>query len=291
MNLRDMEYFYYLCQNKNFTKTAEVLFVSQPSISMALNRIEKELGAKLVIRDHSKAQLSLTEAGGILEKRAYNVFHEIDEAKLEISRISGAKIKLGVPPMIGGYFFPSFMKELDANGLTEHIELVEKGSAAMKKLLADGQVDIALIGSTTPIKDNNFNATILKIDEFMVCTSNSHKFSNKNKIKFIELKDERFTVLGDSYIHNQVLNNLCLKNGISTQNFYYTDEIQTAKSLIGSGFGIGIMINMAVKNMISIKAIPLVPSIHFYISIAVKKEHYMTSVEERIMEIMVKKPR
>ena len=153
MNLRDMEYFYYLCQNKNFTKTAEMLFVSQPSISMALNRIEKELGAKLVIRDHSKAQLSLTEAGEIFEKRVYNVFHEIHEAKLEISRISGAKIKLGVPPMIGGYFFPSFMKELDANGLTEHIELVEKGSAAMKKLLADGQVDIALIGSTTPIKD------------------------------------------------------------------------------------------------------------------------------------------
>ncbi len=288
MNLRDLEYFYYLCQNKNFTKTAEILFVSQPSISMALNRIEKELGAKLVIRDHSKAQLSLTEAGKILEKRTCNVLNEIKEAKLEISRISGAKIKLGVPPMIGAYFFPSFMKELDENGLVDHIELVEKGSAKMKSLLDNGQVDIALIGSTATIKDNALNATILKIDEFMVCTSNSHKLSNKNEINFRELIDERFIVLGDSYIHNEVLNNLCLSSGISTKNFYYTDEIQTAKSLIASGFGIGIMINMAVKNMSSIKAIPIVPAINFCISVAVKKEHYMTALEKKIMEIMIK---
>jgi DNA-binding transcriptional LysR family regulator len=123
----------------------------------------------------------------------------------------------------------------------------------------------------------------------MVCTSNSHELSNNKVINFKELKDQRFIVLGDSYIHNEVLNNLCLSSGVSRANFYYTDEIQTAKSLIASGFGIGIMINMAVENMESIKTIPLVPTINFYISFAVKREHYMTVVEEKIMEIMLKK--
>ena len=287
MNIRDLEYFYNLCQNKSFTKTAEMLFVSQPSITMSLNKIEKELGEKLVIRNHSKTQLSLTEAGEIFEKRAHNALHEIREAKLEISRISGAKIKLGVPPIIGAYFLPSFMKELDTNGLLEYIELVETGSTVMKNLLASGEVDIALIGSSSPINDNALNATILKTDQFMACTSNNHLLSNKHKINFNELKDERFIVLGDSYIHNKILKDLCLKNGVSTKNFYYTAEIQTAKSLIASGIGIGIMINMAVKNMISIKTISLVPAINFYISIAVKKEHYMTSKEKKIMEIML----
>ncbi|MBW9152436.1 LysR family transcriptional regulator [Clostridium estertheticum] len=289
MNIKDLEYFYYLCQNKSFTKTAEILFVSQPSITMALHKIEKELGERLVIRDHSKAQLSLTEAGKILEKRAYNVLHEIKAAKLEISRISGAKIKLGVPPMIGAYFFPSFMKVLDINGLVNHIELVETGSTAMKKLLDSGEVDIALIGSIEPLKDNDLNTTILKTDQFMVCTSNSHPLLSKHEINFSELKDERFTVLGDSYIHNKVIKDLCLKNGIGMKDFYYTTEIQTAKSLIASGVGIGIMINMAVENMASIKTVSLVPAINFYISIAVKKEHYMTSIEKEIMGILLEK--
>ena len=162
MNIRDLEYFYYLCQNKNFTKTAKILFVSQPSITMALHRIEKELGETLVIRNQSKEQLSLTEAGEILKKRAYNVLNEIKEAKLEISRISGAKIKLGVPPMIGAYFFSPFMKKLDISGLVEDIELVETGSADMKKLLVSGEVDIALIGSIAPIKDNMIKASYFK---------------------------------------------------------------------------------------------------------------------------------
>lgn len=287
MNIRDLEYFYYLCQNKNFTKTAKILFVSQPSITMALHRIEKELGETLVIRNQSKEQLSLTEAGEILKKRAYNVLNEIKEAKLEISRISGAKIKLGVPPMIGAYFFSPFMKKLDISGLVEDIELVETGSADMKKLLVSGEVDIALIGSIAPIKDNMIKATILKTDQFVVCTNNSNQISNKNEVNFNELQDERFIVLGDSYIHNKVLKSLCLKKGVSTKNMYFTAEIQTAKSLIASGLGIGIMINMAVENMESIKTVPLVPTINFYISIAVKKEHYMTTEEEEIMRIMI----
>ncbi|MCB2292366.1 LysR family transcriptional regulator [Clostridium algoriphilum] len=287
MNIRDLEYFYYLCQNKNFTKTAQEFFVSQPSITMALHRIEKELGETLIIRNQSKAQLSLTQAGKILEKRAYNVLNEIKEAKLEISRISGAKIKLGVPPMIGGYFFPSIMKALDIRGLVDDIELVETGSADMKKLLVSGEADIALIGSTSPIKDNMLNATILKIDRFMVCTNNSNQFLGKDEINFNEIEDERFIVLGDSYIHNQVFKDLCLKKGVSTKNLYFTAEIQTANSLIASGLGIGIMINMAVENMESIKTVPLVPAINFYISIATKKEHYMTTKEEEIMKIIL----
>ena len=121
----------------------------------------------------------------------------------------------------------------------------------------------------------------------MVCTNNSNQISKKNEVNFNELQDERFIVLGDSYIHNKVLKSLCLKKGVSTKNMYFTAEIQTAKSLIASGLGIGIMINMAVENMESIKTVPLVPTINFYISIAVKKEHYMTTEEEEIMRIMI----
>ena len=112
MNLKDMEYFYYLCKFKSFTKTAEKLYVSQPSITMALKRVEKELNTKLVIRNHSEKQIELTEAGMILQRHTKNIIEEIKEIKLEISKVSGGNIKLGVPPMIGAYFFPTIMEEL-----------------------------------------------------------------------------------------------------------------------------------------------------------------------------------
>lgn len=287
MNLRDLEYFNCLCKTKNFTETAKLLYVSQPSVTMALHRLEKELNTKLIIRDHSLTKFSLTEAGKILEKHVLNILSELNETKFEISKAAGRKIKLGVPPIIGAYFFPAFMELLVKNGVAENIELVETGSAAMKKLVLADKVDMALIGSLSPIKSREMNAAILKTDEFMVCMSKNHIISKKEKLDFKDIANEKFIVLGDAYIHNEVLKNLFLKNGTSLNNFYSTDEIQTAKSLISSGLGIGLMINMAVKNVDIIKKVPLNEPILFYISLVIKKNHYMTLDENKIRNVLL----
>lgn len=289
MNLRDLEYFNCLCKTKNFTETAKLLYVSQPSVTMALHRLEKELNTKLIIRDHSLTKFSLTEAGKILEKHVVTILSELNETKFEISKAAGRKIKLGVPPIIGAYFFPAFMEQLVENGVAENIELVETGSAAMKKLVLSDEVDMALIGSLSPIKSNEINAAILKTDEFMVCMSKNHIISKKEKLDFKDISSEKFIVLGDAYIHNEVLKNLFLKNGTNLNNFYSTDEIQTAKSLISSGLGIGIMIDMAVKNFDSIKRVPLSEPILFYISLVIKKNHYMTLDENKIKDVLLYK--
>lgn len=287
MNLRDLEYFNCLCKTKNFTETAKLLYVSQPSVTMSLHRLEKELNTKLIIRDHSLTKFSLTEAGKILEKHAINILSELNETKFEISKAAGRKIKLGVPPIIGAYFFPAFMEHLVENGVAENIELVETGSAAMRKLVLADEVDMALIGSLSPIKSREINADILKTDEFMVCMNKNYVISKKEKLDFKDIVNEKFIVLGDAYIHNEVLKNLFLKNGAKLNNFYSTDEIQTAKSLISSGLGIGIMINMAVKNFDTIKRVPLNEPILFYISLVIKKNHYMTLDENKIKNVLL----
>lgn len=287
MNLRDLEYFNCLCKTKNFTETAKLLYVSQPSVTMALHRLEKELNTKLIIRDHSLTKFSLTEAGKILEKHVVNILSELNETKFEISKAAGRKIKLGVPPIIGAYFFPAFMEHLVENGVAENIELVETGSAAMRKLVLADEVDMALIGSLSPIKSREITADILKTDEFMVCMNKNYVISKKEKLDFKDIVNEKFIVLGDAYIHNEVLKNLFLKNGANLNNFYSTDEIQTAKSLISSGLGIGIMINMAVKNFDTIKRVPLNEPILFYISLVIKKNHYMTLDENKIKNVLL----
>ncbi|MBD7912137.1 MULTISPECIES: LysR family transcriptional regulator [Clostridium] len=287
MNLKDIEYFHYLCKYKNFTRTAEKLYVSQPSITIALKRLEKELDAKLVIRDNSEKQISLTEAGKILEKHVNNILNEVKETKVEIGKISGSNIKLGVPPMIGAYFFPNIMEEIVKSQLANNIELIETGSLAMIDKVLSNDVDMAFIGSLAPLKDSDLEATILKVDKFVVCMSKNHRLATSEEINFEDLVEEQFIALGNEYLHNEVLKRLCYKHGVSTDKFYYTDEIQTAKSLISSGLGIGIMIEMAVKDMTSIKKVKLQNSIKFYISLAFKKKHYTTVKEEKIKNIII----
>lgn len=287
MNLKDLEYFHYLCKFKNFTRTAEKLYVSQPSITMALKRLEKELNTELVIRNNSDKKISLTESGQVLEKHASNVLGEIKELKVEIARINGSNIRFGVPPMIGAYFFPHIMEEIVKEGFANNIELIETGSLAMIEKILSNDVDMSLVGSLSPIDDSEIDAITLKVDNFVVCINRNHKFSDRAEIDFKELLDEQFIVLGNEYIHNEVLKKLCHKYNVSMKNFYYTDEIQTAKSLISSGLGIGIMIDMAVKDMDTIKKVKLTKPIKFYISLAIKKDHYTTKIEEKIRSLIV----
>ncbi|MDS0524659.1 LysR family transcriptional regulator [Clostridium sp. SHJSY1] len=288
MNLKDLEYFHYLCKFKNFTRTAEKLYVSQPSVTMALKRLEKELNTELVIRNNSDKKISLTESGQILEKHTSNVLGEIKELKVEIARINGSNIRFGVPPMIGAYFFPSIMEEIVKEGFANNIELIETGSLAMIEKLLSNDADMALVGSLSPMDDSEIDAITLKVDNFFVCVNRNHKFANREELDFKELLNEQFIVLGNEYIHNEVLKKLCYQHNVDMKKFYYTEEIQTAKSLISSGLGIGIMIDMAVKDMQTIKKIKLTKPIKFYISLAIKKGHYTTEIEEKIKSLIVR---
>lgn len=289
MNIRDLEYFSCLYEVKSFTKAAEKLYISQPSVTLSVNRLEKELGTKLVIRNHSNKEIKITESGKVLKKRIDNILHELNEVRVEIDKIKSKKIKLGIPPIIGAYFFPRFVSELIQKRFIEHIEFVQAGSVKMKELLLTGQVDIALMGSLEVIEDDSIQSYTLKKDMFVMCISKNNKILKEEYINFAMLKNEQFIVLGDGYLHTSVLENLLKRDNIEPHKIYYTNEIQTAKSLIAANLGVGIMVKMAVEEMAGIETVPLKKPIDFYISIAAKKEHYLTEIEKEIIDTIKKK--
>lgn len=286
MNIRDFEYFDCLCDAKSFTKAAKKLYISQPSVTLSLARLERELDSKLIIRNHSNKEIQLTKSGEILRKRIKNILHEIEEAKLEIRKVKNKKIKFGIPPIIGSYFFPKFIDELISKTYIENIEFIQAGSVKMKELLLDGKVDIALVGSLEPINDEKIESYLLKKDSFTICISKNNKLSKEENLNFEKLKKEQFIVLNDEYLHLNVLKKLLNKYNIDSQKLYYANDIQTAKSLIAANLGIGIMAEMSVKDLIGIERKPLQDDMNFYISLVTKKEHYLTEIEKSILNLI-----
>ncbi|MGL4740033.1 MAG: LysR family transcriptional regulator [Sarcina sp.] len=288
MNIKDLEYFSCLCEVKSFTKAAKELYVSQPSITLSINKLEKELGTKLINRDHSKKKLTITESGEIFRKRIKNIFNELNEAKLEIEKLNQKKITIGMPPIIGAYFFPQFIESLNLGQSIENIEFIQTGSIRMKELLSEGKVDIALIGSLEIIDEEQIESYLLKKDSFVLCLSKANKFADCKKFSFKKLKEEKFIVLGDEYLHANVLEQILATYDIKSKKIYHTGDIQTAKSLIATNLGVGIMARMSVEDMDGIKIVELDDEINFYISIAVKKGHYLTKEENFIIDIIKK---
>lgn len=288
MILSDLQYFITLCETHNFTKASEKLFVSQPSISMSIHRLEEEMGQQLLIRGRGQKPLYLTPAGEKMLDYAKIIIHDVERMREEVSNTPSRKLKLGVPPIIGAYFFPEIMKQLSTEEINA-FSTVETGSIEMHQLLKDGEVDMAFIGSATEEKPPNLESYFIARDEFVVCVSELHPLAQKKTIAFSELKGSRFISLGKGFLQSDILEKTCHANGMEEEinNFYYTDELQTAKSLISSDIGVGLMIRSSVGTQRNMVTLRLKDPLYFYIYLWVNDLYPLTGYEKQLKKKLV----
>ena len=103
MNTRDLEYFVALCDEKNFSQVAKKFGVTQPTITMALKRLESQFAIQLIDRDQSHGRLTITPAGEQLYVRANVVGKQLKLAQKELRALRHPQIRFGLPPIIGSF--------------------------------------------------------------------------------------------------------------------------------------------------------------------------------------------
>ncbi|MBF0758805.1 LysR family transcriptional regulator, partial [Ligilactobacillus murinus] len=150
MNIRDFEYFHQLVKEKNFSKVAQNFSVSQPTVTLAIKRLEEEFETTFFIRDRSHKELLVTPSGYQFDAHLKVILNELTIAQKEALRAKQEKLLFGLPPIIGNYFFPNIVSKLIATGLIEQLETKEAGSQALLKLLLAGSLDFCLLGSLEP---------------------------------------------------------------------------------------------------------------------------------------------
>ncbi|WP_175265169.1 LysR family transcriptional regulator [Lacticaseibacillus nasuensis] len=105
MNTRDLAYFAALTKVKNFSQVAHQFGVTQPTITMALKRLEAHFGIQLIDRDQSHGQVTVTPAGVVLASHVRVITAELAAAEAELARARSGKIRFGLPPIIGNFLF------------------------------------------------------------------------------------------------------------------------------------------------------------------------------------------
>lgn len=110
MNLRDLEYFYQLAKSKSYTGTAQHFKVSQPTISYAIKRLEKELDCDLVIKDPSHRTAELTLQGDIFQSHVEDVLLQIKTAVNEVHQSLNPMMTVGFPPIICNYILTELLQ-------------------------------------------------------------------------------------------------------------------------------------------------------------------------------------
>lgn len=275
MELRQLEYFLAVSKYQNFTRAAQVLHVSQPSITNAIQKLEGELGVKLF--DRSIKKIALTEEGSIFQKRVEKILYDLKEAIFEVrdfNNLNKGSIKLGLPPMIGAYLFPNIFFNFTKAYPNLNLQVFEEGSISTRLSLEKGQLDIGII--ILPEVTNNLNVIPIKEEEIVLCVSPQHKLAKKAEVSFAELKNENFILLKKDSFHRQAIIKKCSSHNYKPHIVFSSSQIDTIRGLVSNGVGISFLMNMVAQHHKNLVGIPLKEKITITIGLAWKKDKYLS---------------
>jgi len=285
MDLRELEYFQSVGKLKSFTGAANKLCITQPSITVAIKKLEEELGVSLLER--SKKKVALTIEGEIFLQRVDNILNDLNNAILEMSdykNLNKEVINLGMPPMIGMPLLPKIFDTYKKNNSKTDVILHEFGSLDIVDLLEKEEVDIGLIALNN--SSELLETEKIGVEEIFVCLPLNHSLKDLPSIPFKSLKNEHLIFSeGGNNIRKMVLEE-CEKNGFKPCEVYNSKLFENMKNLVSNGVGITFFINPTAMNSHNIIWRSLDPPLCIEVGIAWKKNKFLTKSQRELINFM-----
>ena len=275
MNLKDLNYFYDLSKLQSFTAVARKNGVSQPSISYAIKRLEKEFHCQLLVHDPSHRTFKLTPQGDILLRHVKKALPEMQGAQKEILRSLSSYNTIGFPPLIIDYLVrkePAFIENVSA---LRNIHPIQEGSIELLNLLSMGELDASFMGSLEPIIDKRFSVKTLMTSDLYYILPSGHSLVDKEAIAFSDVLNENFIILDEHFVHLKAFQHLNDHYHHAATPFFQTDDINLLKQLLRKKIGISLLSEIAItKEDKDLIAIPMVKDerMSLYVSLVTLKE-------------------
>lgn len=290
MNIKDIEYFNELMTTKNFSIVAQNFNVSQPTITMAIKRLEEEFNTKFFIRNKSHKELIVTDSGKQFYEHSKHIMQELKVASKEIRDADEQKIIFGLPPIIGTYYFPPVTPELLRNGLLDDLTIVSRGSTVCRKMLLNGDLDIALLGSNYPLKEPNLITETFARSPYKIIVGDDHPWANRQSVSIEELRGQRFISQNESFVQHRALKKMARLGHFRLNIVCQTDNVNILKALVAENIGISLQTAISINPDDHLHAIDIEAEDFpiFNMSIAYHARHYLTDKQQQLLDILRK---
>jgi DNA-binding transcriptional LysR family regulator len=249
----------------SFTKAAEILFISQPSLSKQLKTLENRLGIQLINR--YKNQISLSEAGELLVQYSERILALCDESCRALNDLKIGQrgiLRIGTTQNLATYFIPRVLALFTKNYPQINFKLQIEPSKLITKTVIDRLIDIAVIEDYIP----KFLKKELQIENFIeeelhLIVSKSHSLiSNKKKIiKKADLYDLNFIVFNDDSTVGKFIDIILIRNNIKIKELNITLELsslEAIKTAVSLDLGVAFISSLAIKNEIELKTLEII---------------------------------
>jgi LysR family hydrogen peroxide-inducible transcriptional activator len=247
MNLKDLKYLVALADTGHFGKAAERCFVSQPTLSAQLKKLEEYLGVKLVERQPKNVQL--TEVGRQIVTRARRMLDEGDEivalARSNTDPFAG-KLKVGLIPTIGPYLLPRVMQKIRKAVPQLGLMLYEYQTEELLRRLREGEIDLGILA--LPVMQDGLESRALYEEAFTVALPAHHALGAKNTIKIQDLKGQTLLLLQDGHCLRDQALEVCSRVDVREAEDYRATSLETLRQMVVAGLGVTLLPEMAVES-------------------------------------------
>lgn len=278
MDIHHLLYFMEVARHRNFTKAAQALHISQPSISKMIKVLEEELGVPLFAR--TTRQIELTDAGRAVLHEAQHIINSFQNLKSELSDVMQLKtgnILFGLPPMVGASFFPKIIGKFNQQypGIT--IKLIEVGSRQVEYGIEDGSLDIGVVALPV-VKEDAFEMFSFVKEPLMVITPIDHHLASKSKVRLDELKDEPLAFFREDFSLHDTIIDRCNERGFYPKIICESSQWDFIAEMVASELGVALLPTTICRDLDPkrIKSIPLIdPIIYWDLAVIWKKDKYI----------------
>jgi DNA-binding transcriptional LysR family regulator len=289
VDIKHLQYFIEVTNFNSFSRAADHLFITQPTISKMIKNLEEELGVALF--DRSRKQVTLTDAGQVILEQAKLINRAFNNLEMELDNLLGLKkghIRIGLPPIFDARLFLKIMGIFHEKypGIT--FQIVEDGSKKIEEDVSKNLLDVGVV--VLPTKDEMFDHFSFLEEDLNLILHASHPLANKKEVHLAELENESFILLNKDFVLTDLIISACSSVGFIPRTISECSQRSFIEEMVSSKLGISLLPESICQQLPNtVKSIKVVnPSISWRLAIIWGKNQYLSFAAKELLQFTKK---
>src|SRR2546427_5871591 len=258
INLHQLKIFHTVARSSSFSRAAVELLISQPSVSIQVRELERQLGADLF--EQVGKSVRLTEAGRVLDVYAARILALIDEARGAVDELKGlqrGRLLLGATPTPGTYVLPPLLGRFKEQYPGIEIVLQIKEGRRIQEMLLGHELDLGVVGGKVGFPD--LEASEFLTDELALVVAPSHRFARLAAVRVADLAGERFILRERGSGNREVVDEALHQAGVHITPVFELEGAEMVKQAVAANLGISILWRCAIELDVAAGRLRFVP--------------------------------
>jgi DNA-binding transcriptional LysR family regulator len=285
LDIKQLQYFIEVANKNSFSRAAEHLFITQPTISKMIKNLETELGVPLF--DRSRKKLLLTDAGHTILEQAKLIDKAFTNLEIELDNLLGLKkghIRIGLPPIFDAHFFLKIIGYFHERypGIT--FQFVEDGSKKIEDDVDNNLLDVGVV--VLPTNNEMFEHFSFMEEDLKLILHPTHPLANHIEINLAELANESFILFNKDFVLNDRIINACNHIGFNPHIISESSQWSFIEEMVASKLGISLLPESICRHLNkNVRTVKIVnPSIRWNLALIWGKNKYLSTAAKEWLQ-------